>query len=67
MVHAVYLENEQTQYRNRWVLTKELAEERAAGRPDTSATTRSRRTAWLLGTGVGFGAHSITVLGSAWP
>jgi len=32
MIHAVYLENGRAHYRNRWVLTKELHEERAAGR-----------------------------------
>lgn len=32
MVHAVYLEGGRARYRNRWVLTRELAEERAAGR-----------------------------------
>jgi carotenoid cleavage dioxygenase-like enzyme len=31
MIHAIYLENGRARYRNRWVLTKELAEERAAG------------------------------------
>jgi carotenoid cleavage dioxygenase len=31
MVHAVYLADGRARYRNRWVLTKELAEERAAG------------------------------------
>lgn len=32
MVHAVYLDNGAARYRNRWVLTDELARERAAGR-----------------------------------
>ena len=32
MIHAVYLEDGRAQYRNRWVLTRELQEERAAGR-----------------------------------
>jgi len=32
MLHAIYIEDGRAQYRNRWVLTKELAEERAAGR-----------------------------------
>lgn len=31
MIHALYLENGQAQYRNRWVETKEFKEERAAG------------------------------------
>lgn len=31
MIHAVYIEDGQARYRNRWVLTKELAQERAAG------------------------------------
>lgn len=31
MIHAIYLENGRARYRNRWVLTKELARERAAG------------------------------------
>jgi carotenoid cleavage dioxygenase len=32
MVHAVYLKDGRARYRNRWVLTDELAQERAAGR-----------------------------------
>ena len=32
MIHAVYLEDGRARYRNRWVLTRELQEERAAGR-----------------------------------
>ncbi|WP_313619692.1 carotenoid oxygenase family protein [Achromobacter sp.] len=32
MVHAVYLDGGQARYRNRWVLTQELQEERQAGR-----------------------------------
>ena len=32
MVHALYLENGKARYRNRWVVTQELAAERAAGR-----------------------------------
>ena len=31
MIHAVYLQDGRARYRNRWVLTRELAEERAAG------------------------------------
>jgi carotenoid cleavage dioxygenase len=31
MVHAVYFDNGRARYRNRWVLTKELAQEQAAG------------------------------------
>ncbi|NGM86250.1 carotenoid oxygenase family protein [Parapusillimonas sp. SGNA-6] len=31
MIHAVYLDNGRARYRNRWVLTQELAAERAAG------------------------------------
>ncbi len=31
MIHAVYLEDGRARYRNRWVLTQELARERAAG------------------------------------
>jgi carotenoid cleavage dioxygenase-like enzyme len=31
MVHALYLENGKASYRNRWVVTREFAEERAAG------------------------------------
>lgn len=31
MIHAIYLENGRARYRNRWVLTKEVLEERAAG------------------------------------
>jgi carotenoid cleavage dioxygenase len=32
MVHGLYLENGRARYRNRWVRTKELLEERSAGR-----------------------------------
>jgi carotenoid cleavage dioxygenase len=32
MIHAVYLEDGRARYRNRWVVTKELLAERAAGR-----------------------------------
>lgn len=32
MIHAVYVDDGRARYRNRWVLTKELAEERATGR-----------------------------------
>jgi len=31
MIHAIYIENGRARYRNRWVLTKEVLEERAAG------------------------------------
>lgn len=31
MIHAIYIEDGRARYRNRWVLTKEVAEERAAG------------------------------------
>ncbi len=31
MIHAIYLENGRVRYRNRWVATKEVLEERAAG------------------------------------
>jgi carotenoid cleavage dioxygenase-like enzyme len=31
MIHAVYIENGRARYRNRWVLTKEVLAERAAG------------------------------------
>lgn len=31
MIHAIYLDNGQAQYRNRWVATREFADERAAG------------------------------------
>lgn len=30
MIHAIYIEDGQARYRNRWVVTKEVAEERAA-------------------------------------
>src|SRR5690606_26356017 len=32
MIHALYIEQGRAHYRNRWVLTKEVAEERSAGR-----------------------------------
>ncbi|WP_414637762.1 carotenoid oxygenase family protein [Alloacidobacterium sp.] len=31
MVHAIYIENGRARYRNRWVMTKEMQQERAAG------------------------------------
>jgi carotenoid cleavage dioxygenase-like enzyme len=31
MIHAIYIESGRARYRNRWVLTKEVLEERAAG------------------------------------
>ena len=32
MVHAIYIESGRARYRNRWVMTNEMLQERAAGR-----------------------------------
>ena len=52
MIHGIYIENGRARYRNRWVLTKELLEERAAGHRIYNSTFNAAPHADLANTNI---------------